>query len=156
MLYLVNIKFLLSTCKWTKVTVCTNASHVNASRCLVLYHFSSARKCGLRMLCLPDSCKRRLRLCLYYIEPLSVSTWKTFRHSMNRNGQELKQVVHKGYSWKCVAISSTFSIVYGCLIYCGPSSLEIAVVTRLTTFKTVDLPMPKALATFLTRRSSVR
>ena len=27
---------------------------------------------------------------------------------------------------------------------CGPSNLEIALVTRLTTFKTVDLPMPKA------------
>ena len=136
-----------------------------------------------------------MRLCLHYTEPLFVSTGKTLRHSMNRNGPELKQVVHTGYSWKCVAISLTFSIVYGCLIYCGPSSLlrsrlsgchatlprkfffggalrdnpkdgcegdygpsslEIAVVTRLTTFKTVDLPMPKALATFLTRRSSVR
>ena len=29
----------------------------------------------------------------------------TSRHSMNRNGPELKHVVHTGYSWKCVAIS---------------------------------------------------
>ena len=94
--------------------------------------------------------------CLHYTEPLFVSTWKTLRHSMIRNGPELKQVVHTGYSWKWVAISWTFSIVCGCLIYCGPSNLEIAMVTRLTTFKTVDLPTPKALATFPIRPSSAR